>query len=171
PSDEVVAAAGQQRSKVIPVNAPRGTIVARDGQKLAVSTEKRALMVSLRAMRDTTREQLAKQPHSADDFDTRVDEIAGYIAKLLPEKTSKAGLVRKFHKDEPFTYLAEGVEPSVADRITTKYPVIGAERRAKRVYPGGELAAPLLGYANWRMDDPDVSSHGIHGLLGLEGSY
>jgi len=170
-SEQLASYAEQQRSKVIPVNAPRGTIYARDGQKLAVSTEKRALMVSLQAMRRAITEETSKHPDTAEDFDSRVNEIAGYIAKLLPEKTSKAELLRKFHKDVPFTYLVEGVNPSVADRITAKYPSIGAERRAKRMYPAGELAACVLGYANWRMNDPDVSDHGIHGLLGLESSY
>lgn len=170
-SDELASHAEQQRSKIISVNAPRGTILARDGKKLAASTEKRALMVSLQGMRKDSREEAAKHPNSSDDFDTIADDAAEYIAKLLPKKTSKKELLRKFHKHESFTYLVEGVEPSVAKRITAKFPSIGTERRAKRIYPGQDLAATALGYANWRMDDPDVSKHSIHGLLGLESSY
>src|SRR5699024_6711671 len=66
-SDELAGYAEQQRSKVIPVNAPRGTIVARDGQKLAVSTEKRALMVSLQAMRQAISEETSKHPDRSEE--------------------------------------------------------------------------------------------------------
>lgn len=167
-AEKLAGYAEQQRTKVIPISSPRGAITDRDGRKLAFSVEKRALMVSLQAMHKSWREYTAKHPKSSESFETRVTEIAAHIAKRLPEKTSKVELLRKFHKDEPFTYLVEGVEPSVAEKITAKYPEIGTERRAKRVYPADRLAAGILGFANWRMQSPDVSKHSIHGLMGLE---
>ena len=167
-AEQLASYAEQQRTKVVPINAPRGAIMDRDGTKLAFSVEKRALMVSLQAMRKNWREFTLKHPESDKSFETKAAAAARYIAKKLPNKTSEAELLRKFHKDAPFTYLVEGVEPSVADDITSKFPSVGMERRAQRVYPADRLAAGIIGFANWRMQSSDVSKHSIHGLMGLE---
>lgn len=167
-AEKLAGYAEQQRTKVIPISSPRGAITDRDGRKLAFSVEKRALMVSLQAMHRSWREHEAKHPESPESFETQVAKISAYMARRLPEKTSEQELLRKFHKDAPFTYLVEGVEPSVAEQITAQFPSIGMERRAQRVYPADNLASGILGYANWRMQSPDVSQHSIHGLMGLE---
>lgn len=167
-ADQLASYAEQQRTKVVPINAPRGTIFDRDGRRLAFSVEKRALMVSLQAMRRDWREFARKHPESNKTFETQAAKAARYIAKKLPKKTSEAELLNKFHKDAAFTYLVEGVEPSVAKDITSEFTAIGMERRAKRVYPAGRVAASIIGFANWRMKSPDVSEHSIHGLMGLE---
>ena len=60
------------------------------------------------------------------------------------------------------------VEPSVAADIVKNFAWIAVEKRALREYPGGSLASNIVGAANWRSDDPDVSKHNLHGLVGLE---
>ena len=46
----------------------------------------------------------------------------------------------------------------MATAITTKFPEVGAERQDMRQYPGGSLAANIVGGIDWDG----------HGLLGLE---
>ena len=56
--------------------------------------------------------------------------------------------------------LARAVDPAIADAIISKYPEVGAERQDIRQYPGGSLAANIVGGIDWDG----------HGLLGLEDS-
>ncbi|RBM16372.1 cell division protein FtsI [Prauserella sp. PE36] len=167
-AEALSAKAERQRTTTIDIPAQRGSIVDRNGQELAFSVETRMLWANLRLMRKTWDEFARENPESGENYRTRVAEIAKFIAAKLPDKTTESELLADFHKDASFTYLVDGVEPSIADEIKAKYPEIGYEKRAKREYPGGELASNLVGYANWRTDDPDVSKHNIHGLSGLE---
>ncbi|MBK1788627.1 peptidoglycan D,D-transpeptidase FtsI family protein [Prauserella cavernicola] len=160
--------AERQRTTTIDIPAQRGSIVDRNGQELAFSVETRMLWANLRLMRKTWDEFARENPETGEDYKTRVAEIAEFIAAKLPGKTTEAELLEKFHKDASFTYLVDEVEPSVADEIKAEFPEIGFEKRAKREYPGGTLASNLVGFANWRTDDPDVSKHNVHGLSGLE---
>ncbi|WP_019815469.1 peptidoglycan D,D-transpeptidase FtsI family protein [Saccharomonospora saliphila] len=167
-ADALTARAERQRTTTIDIPAPRGAITDRNGNQLAFSVETRTLWASLRTMREDWAERARTDPDSGENYRTHVAEIADYLAGKLPERTTEDELLEKFHSDSAFTYLVEGVEPSVAEEITERYPEIGYEKRAKRVYPGGELAANIVGYANWRMEDPDPTKHNLHGLSGLE---
>ncbi|WP_298177861.1 penicillin-binding protein 2 [Saccharomonospora sp.] len=159
--------AERQRTKIIDIPADRGSIVDRNGAELAFSVETRQLWVNLRQMRQTWAEHARENPNSGENFGTRAAEIAAYISARVPDLVTEEKLLEAFHKDASFTYLIE-VEPSVAEEISKRYHEIGYEKRAKRVYPGGELAANVLGYANWRTESEDVSEHNLHGLSGLE---
>lgn len=163
--------AERQRTTPIDIPAQRGAILDRNGAELAFSLETRTLWANLRQMRKTWDGPDRKNPSSDEDYATRVAEIAQFIAEKLPDKTSEEDLLERFHKDAPFTYLVDHVEPSAAEEIKDAYPEIGYEKRAKRVYPGGEFAANIVGFANWRQEDPDVSQHNIHGLSGLESKW
>ncbi|OOK67971.1 penicillin binding transpeptidase domain protein [Mycobacterium kansasii] len=57
-------------------------------------------------------------------------------------------------------YLARAVDPAIAGAISEKYPEVGSERQDLRQYPGGSLAANIVGGIDWDG----------HGLLGLEDS-
>ncbi|PRX51140.1 cell division protein FtsI (penicillin-binding protein 3) [Prauserella shujinwangii] len=167
-AEALSAKAERQRTTTIDIPAQRGSIVDRNGAKLAFSVETRTLWANLRLMRKNWAEYAREHPGTDLNYDRRVEQIATYIAGRLPARTSEQELLDLFHKDASFTYLVDGVEPSVADDITEKFPEIGFEKRAEREYPGGELASNILGLANWRMESPDVSKHNIHGLAGLE---
>ena len=162
------AKAESQRSTSIPIPAKRGSIVDRNNVKLAFTVETRALSVNLRAMRKAWDEVAAKNPAGGQNYETRAADAAKFIAAKLPGRTTEQELLGDFHKPASFTYLVDGVEPSVANEITTAFPEIGAEVRAAREYPGDTLASNVIGLANWRMDDPDVSKHSLQGLSGLE---
>ena len=61
---------------------------------------------------------------------------------------------------QAFVYLARAVDPAISDAIIAKFPEVGSERQDLRQYPGGVLAANIVGGIDWDG----------HGLLGLEDS-
>ncbi|GAA1222384.1 peptidoglycan D,D-transpeptidase FtsI family protein [Prauserella alba] len=168
-AEALSARAEQQRTTTIDIPAQRGSIVDRNGAKLAFSVETRTLWANLRLMRKNWAEAEKKNPDSKESYDTRVAEIAKFIAQKVPDKATESELLEEFHdKDSSFTYLVDDVKPSVADEIQEKYPEIGYEKRARREYPSGKVGSNIVGFANWRMEEPDQSKHNIEGLAGLE---
>ena len=82
------------------------------------------------------------------------------MSTRLNNKPDSPTLLKKLQSDETFVYLARAVDPAVATAITAKFPEVGAERQDLRQYPGGSLAANIVGGIDWDG----------HGLLGLEDS-
>jgi cell division protein FtsI (penicillin-binding protein 3) len=149
-------AAGQL--KVIDVEkAVRGSIVDRNNDQLAFTIQARALTFQPRKVRKQLTE--AKQKNvRAPDPQQRLHEIAKEVALRLNNKPDSATLLKKLRSDETFVYLARAVDPAIASAIVSKYPEVGAERQDLRQYPGGSLAANIIGGIDWDG----------HGLLGLE---
>ncbi|MBB4682789.1 peptidoglycan D,D-transpeptidase FtsI family protein [Amycolatopsis jiangsuensis] len=164
------AAAERQRTLTIDIPAERGSIVDRNGAKLAFSVETRTLSVNLRALHKSMDEYAKEHPQKGRTFETEVTAAAKLIAQKVPNLTTEQEQLKLLHKPQSFTYLVDDVEPSVADDIVEQYPWISVENRAKREYPGDTLGSNIVGLANWRMDDPDVSKHNLHGVVGLERS-
>ena len=139
--------------------AMRGDIVDRNGDKLAFTIEARALTfqpIKVGKMLAEARKKSAAAP----DPERRLQEIAKEIAQRLGDKTDSAKLLKKLHSDETFVYLARAVDPALAEAISDKFPEVGSERQDLRQYPGGSLAANIVGGIDWDG----------HGLLGLEDS-
>ena len=151
-------AAGQL--KVTDVDkAVRGSIVDRNSDKLAFTIEARALTFQPVKIRKQLAEAKAKTPE-APDPERRLREIAREVASRLNNKPDAKTVLKKLRSKENFVYLARAVDPAVADAIVTKFPEVGAERQDLRQYPGGSLAANVVGGIDWDG----------HGLLGLEDS-
>ncbi|MUL75540.1 penicillin-binding protein 2 [Mycolicibacterium sp. CBMA 226] len=140
--------------------AVRGSIVDRNNAKLAFTIEARALTFQPNRIRQQLTEAKAKTP-AAPDPDKRLGEIAVGVAGLLNNKPDAATLAKKITGRDSFVYLARAVDPAISDAITKKYPEVGAERQDIRQYPGGSLAANVVGDIGWDG----------HGLLGLEDSF
>ncbi|HEY2449742.1 MAG TPA: penicillin-binding protein 2 [Mycobacterium sp.] len=139
--------------------ALRGSIIDRNNDQLAFTMEARALTFQPRKIHKQLAE--AKQKNAkAPDPEKRLAEIAKEVALRLSNKPDKATLLKKLRSDETFVYLARAVDPAIATVITTKYPEVGTERQDLRQYPGGSLAANIVGGIDWDG----------HGLLGLEDS-
>jgi cell division protein FtsI (penicillin-binding protein 3) len=139
--------------------ALRGSIIDRNNDQLAFTMEARALTFQPRKIHKQLAE--AKQKNAkAPDPEKRLTEIAKEVALRLNNKPDKATLLKKLRSDETFVYLARAVDPAIATVITTKYPEVGTERQDLRQYPGGSLAANIVGGIDWDG----------HGLLGLEDS-
>jgi cell division protein FtsI (penicillin-binding protein 3) len=139
--------------------AVRGSIVDRNKDRLAFTTESRALTFQPKRIRKQLEE--AKNKNSvAPDPQQRLRDIAKEVSTRLGNKPDSATVLKKLQSDENFVYLARAVDPAVASAISDKYPEVGSERQDLRQYPGGSLAANIVGGIDWDG----------HGLLGLEES-
>lgn len=139
--------------------AVRGSIVDRNNDRLAFTIEARALTFQPKRIRKQLAEA-AKKSSAAPDPQQRLREIAKEVASRLNNKPDRATLLKKLTSDESFVYLARAVDPAIASVVTEKYPEVGSERQDLRQYPGGSLAANVVGGIDWDG----------HGLLGLEDS-
>ncbi len=82
------------------------------------------------------------------------------MASRLNNKPDAKTVLKKLKSNESFVYLARAVDPAIAEAISKKFPEVGSERQDLRQYPGGSLAANIVGGIDWDG----------HGLLGLEDS-
>ena len=149
-------AAGQLKVTDV-AKAVRGSVIDRNGNKLAFTIEARALTFQPVKVRKELAEAKQKKP-SAPDPTQRLHEIADGVAQRLNNRPDSATILKKLQSNDNFVYLARAVDPAVATAITTKFPEVGAERQDLRQYPGGSLAANIVGGIDWDG----------HGLLGLE---
>ncbi|MBO0866318.1 MAG: penicillin-binding protein 2, partial [Mycobacterium sp.] len=139
--------------------AVRGSVVDRNNDQLAFTIEARALTFQPRRVRKQLAEA-KKKDAKAPDPQQRLHEIAKEVSTRLNNKPDAATVEKKLRSDQTFVYLARAVDPAIATAITAKYPEVGAERQDLRQYPGGSLAANIVGGIDWDG----------HGLLGLEDS-
>ncbi len=160
PSAAALRAQAAGQLKVTDVEkAVRGSIIDRNDDKLAFTTEARALTFQPAKIRKQLTEARQKSP-SAPDPDQRLAEIAKEVSAKLDNRPDYQSVLKKLRSGETFVYLARAVDPAIAGAITDKYPEVGAERQDLRQYPGGSLAANVVGGIDWDG----------HGLLGLEDS-
>ncbi|MEV6280555.1 penicillin-binding protein 2 [Nocardia sp. NPDC051832] len=159
-------AASQRTAREID-HATRGAITDRFGNKLAFTITAKALTFQPVQVRKELEAKKAKSAESSKDKDKpfdpdkRLEEIAKTIHdKLGKQAPTVAALLDKLRGDETFVYLARNVDPRVASEITAQYPEVGAEQQSLREYPGGSLAANVIGATGWDG----------HGLIGLESS-
>jgi cell division protein FtsI (penicillin-binding protein 3) len=146
--DSTVYAAQAQAQYLHKVTLPadRGTIVDRNGSVLADSVD---------AANITGDPLLARTSKTTSPW-----AMAGQLAPLLGIDHNV--LANELSGKGQFVYLAHDVSPQTAQAILKlKLPGIATETTKKRVYPGGELAANVLGF---------VGSDG-NGLGGLEYQY
>ncbi|QLL05519.1 peptidoglycan D,D-transpeptidase FtsI family protein [Mycobacterium vicinigordonae] len=149
-------AAGQLKVTDIE-RAVRGSIIDRHNDRLAFTIEARALTFQPKRVRQQL-EEAKKKASQAPDPQERLNAIAKEIAGKLNNKPDAPTLLKKLQSNESFVYLARAVDPAIANAISAKYPEVGSERQDLRQYPGGSLAANIVGGIDWDG----------HGLLGLE---
>ncbi|RVW05890.1 penicillin-binding protein 2 [Rhodococcus xishaensis] len=153
------AEAANQRATKLTLPAVRGEILDRNGNKLAYTLDAKALTFQPVVVRKNMDDLRAKDD-SLPDPETRLKAIAKGIHDRLGDVTSERDLLTKLQSDETFVYLVRNVDPAVAADIAEEFPEVGLERQDIREYPGGSLAANILGSTGWDG----------HGLLGLEES-
>lgn len=153
------AEAANQRAITVIEPATRGSISDRNGNPIAFTMEAKALTfqpVRVRKEIEEAAVKAGKDPKVAD----RLKEIAKGIHKALGDTAAEKDLLAKLKSDETFVYLARSVDPNIAAKIVDEFPEVGLERQDIREYPGGSLAANIVGATGWDG----------HGLLGLEDS-
>lgn len=158
-SENLAARAAEQREDTVTLYAKRGAILDRHGRPLAYTGEARALTFLPRAVRKAIDAEHQKNP-ALPDVDTRLQQIADGVSSGLGGSISPDDVLAKLTSNDYFVYLARSVSPETASRITTEFPEVGADPQSIRIYPGGSLAANVVG---------DVNFDG-NGLIGLESS-
>lgn len=133
--------ARDQRVRAIALPAPRGVIVDRDGNQLAMSLPATAVYADPKFVQDPARTARALSPL----LGRRVADVRA----LLQRPTR-------------FEYLARALEDPVAERIRAlELPGIGFLEESRRHYPAGAVAPQVLGF---------VGIDG-QGLAGIELQY
>lgn len=154
------AEAAGQRTVHVADAALRGPITDRNGKSLAftiATKELTFLPVQVRKQLAQARAKSAKAP----DPDQRLQAIAKTLHEKLGQAAPKESeLLAKLRSDETFVRLARNVDARVAAEIKEKYPEITVDRQDSRDYPGGSLAANVIGAVGWDG----------HGAIGLESS-
>ncbi|WP_414930014.1 peptidoglycan D,D-transpeptidase FtsI family protein [Tsukamurella pseudospumae] len=169
PTLSAKAASQRQVKEVLP--AVRGSITDRAGQPIAFTMEAKSLTFQPVIVRKQIQEKYDKaveakkeggtakgdEPVTVDD---RLQQIAKKIVSVLGDSVNEQKLLEQMHGNDTFVYLARGVDPAKASAITDEYAEVGAERQSIRNYPGGSLAANIVGTTGFEGQ----------GLIGLESS-
>lgn len=131
----------EQHNRIIPIDAPRGIIYDRNGNRLAVSQ---------------TMATVYANPQQIEN----ADAAARALAPLLGVPAGE--LLAKLTKDTGFVYLARKIDLATGDKVKAlDLPGVLVCAEDKRVYPSHALAPQVLGYVG--TDNK--------GLAGLEFQY
>jgi len=118
---------------VLPLPSHRGRIIDRNGELLAISTPVKSLWVNPREFRE------------ADVAAHRIRVMADLIELPVAEIYRRTGT----DDNRAFSYLKRRMNPELADQVMAlDIPGVYAEREYRRYYPGGEVAAHLIGFTN-----------------------
>jgi len=143
----------KQRVTPIRESAARGSILDSTGAPLAFSVQADAL---------TANPYLLARVQGANAVNRRT-QIALGISRLTGIDPNQ--LYAMLNTDKHYVVLAPLVEPATARAVIDQFPEIEQEPRESRQYPGGQLAANIIGAASWDMDKKK-----LHGVVGLESS-
>ena len=161
---ELAARAESQRQVHQVLPATRGAIVDLDGDPIAFTREARDLSIQ-----PLVEQQNAEARRELDStkptWDELVVEIADEFEAVLGDAVDRDEIEAKLSSGGGFTYLVRNVDVTQANAIVRKYPMIGAERVDIREYPGGALAANVVG-ATTKSDEGKLI-----GLQGIESHF
>jgi cell division protein FtsI (penicillin-binding protein 3) len=139
--DSLGLRARRQHERTINIAALRGRIVDRHGRTLAESLEVPSLYADPSAI---------PEPAAA----------AAQLAPLLGRKPAE--ILRELRPEKSFVWLAQKVSPATAKAVLALgIRGVGQIPESERFYPGGRLAASVLGY---------IGTEG-NGLAGIESKY
>ncbi|MPZ25820.1 MAG: penicillin-binding protein 2 [Micromonosporaceae bacterium] len=141
----------QDRLQTVTLPAARGAIFDRNGAVLAHSVEARFVYADPELVVEPTEVASALQP------------LLGIPASELAKQMQPAA--REDGSQSRFEWLARGVDIATGDAIEAlNLPGIGVDRDERRIVPGNDLAANLIGFTG-----TDLA--GLEGLEGLEAAY
>ncbi|WP_277834481.1 peptidoglycan D,D-transpeptidase FtsI family protein [Speluncibacter jeojiensis] len=172
---QLSAESASQRTTTLVLPAMRGTIEDASGKPLAYTLEAKALTFQpirvrkeLQAAWEKSQQDKSQQAQNTAATaqpvvpkpEDRIKEIAKGIHDVLGDAAPEQDLLDKMNSKTTFVYLVRNVDPAKATQITDKFDEVGAERQDIREYPGGSLAANIVGATGWDG----------HGLIGMESS-
>ncbi|HLI68602.1 MAG TPA: penicillin-binding protein 2 [Ktedonobacteraceae bacterium] len=146
--------ANEEHTQVFTLDAPRGIIYDSQGRILATNV---------------VRDDVYIEPHqfSIDhplDAQSARNSLIATLHRVLPQ-VSVASLQADFNTDMGAIRIAVKIDPAQSQALQNlRLPDVFLAPRTWRVYPGGTLAAQILGY----VEQSDQSSTGVYGI---EGQY
>ncbi|MDV8001854.1 penicillin-binding protein 2 [Rhodococcus sp. IEGM 1408] len=161
---ELAARAESQRQVQQVLPATRGAIVDLNGDPIAFTREARDL--SIQPLVERRNAEARKELDSTKPtWDQLVTEIADEFESVLGDAVDRDEIEAKLTAESGFTYLVRNVDVTLANVITRKFPMIGAERVDIREYPGGALAANVVGVTSKSDDGKLIGLQGIEASL------
>ncbi len=150
-SEQYAETARKQRVRKIELPARRGAVYDRNGGELAVSIPARTVYAN---------------PHQVSD----PARTARVLAPLLGR--SAAELETELRKDRGFVYLARRIGVVTTKKISAlRLPGVGVLDEPRRLYPGGTLAAGVVGFIGTDQRGLAGVEYGYEELLGGRSGY
>ncbi|MCW2680961.1 MAG: Peptidoglycan glycosyltransferase, partial [Frankiales bacterium] len=146
--------ATKQRLSTVKLAAPRGSISDRNGQVLALSVDARAVYAEPRTIAKANCPPGAKTPCEPTTIAAALAPVLGLPAEeiesklvLSPKATGATCSKTEMLGCKGFAYLARGLEAEKANEVRALGLVgIGTVAEPRRVAPGGQLGANVLGF-------------------------
>ena len=168
-AEAYAAQATEQRLSTVKLAAPRGSISDRNGQVLALSVDARAVYGEPRTIAKARCPEGAERPCDPASIAAELAPVLGLpVAELRTKLSRPAVSTERCTREDPmkcsgFVYLARGLEPDVGSAVRDLRLVgVGVMSEPKRVHPGGDLAANVVGFT--ALDDQG----GTKGAGGVE---
>jgi len=161
--------AENQRIRLIPIPAPRGAILDRNGKLLVDS-------------RPTYNVTLSNEPIKKIDVSERVDDYAGGLNVDRQYVIERLNLIKKQNEFETMVLKENASIQDITwvEAHSMEYPELRVELQPQRFYPHKEILAHVLGYVGEispkELEKPEVKAKGfrpgdIVGKGGLEQYY
>ncbi len=146
--------ANDEHIKNLTLDAPRGLIYDINGKLLATNVLRDDVYV----------EPLQFTLDHPDAAQSDLEALIAILHQVLP-KVSVEKLQQAFDSGQYTARIAIGIDPSQSEQLRKlQLPDVFLEPRTWRIYPGGSLAAQILGFVT--QNDSDN-----HGHYGIEGAY
>ncbi|MGH8904117.1 MAG: peptidoglycan D,D-transpeptidase FtsI family protein [Egibacteraceae bacterium] len=148
--------AERQSQRELDLPARRGRLYDRAGEPLAMSLAASTVYANPRLLHAAAVAAKKGVPPGNDDPTISVAGVAAKLAPVLEEDPDK--LVRLLQRDQGFVHLGRQLPRQVGDQVAAlKLPGIGVLEEPTRAYPGGSLAAQVIGFAG-------IDNRGLSGL-------
>ena len=132
------------------VTAPRGLIYDDRGQLFATNVVRDDVYIEPI--------QFEVDHPDSDTFQSNLRALVSSLHQVLPQVT-EAALTRDFDSGAATVRIAEAISPAQSQQLRAlRLPDIFLEPRTVRVYPGGDLAAQVLGFVQ------DGNGQGVYGI-------
>ena len=133
------------------LNAPRGVIYDELGHILATNVVRDDVYIEpIQFSAD----------HGPDIFQSALEKLVSTLHRILPS-VSEETLYKDFNLELQTVRIASRIDPAQSAQLRSlQLPDIFLEPRTWRVYPGGSLAAQVLGY----VQQDDQKSVGVYGI-------
>lgn len=161
---ELAARAESQRQVHEVLPATRGSIVDVSGDPIAFTREARDLSIQP-AVEEANAEARRELDSSKPTWDDLVRAITAEFEDVLGDAVDGDEIEAKLTSGGGFTYLVRNVDVTQANAITKKFPMIGAERVDIREYPGGALAANVVGVTTKSDEGKLIGLQGIEAFF------